>query len=181
MLVKFELNREPVASPRPRFSNFGGYPKAYFPKKYTVEKEIIKDLFVNDNGMKFSEYMGDIDITIKFMFPFPKSSFKGFTGKKMETAKELFCTTSHNQKPDLDNLAKTYLDALNEIAWKDDSSISKLTLEKSWSFTPNVVMIINYVDIDSVEELPYFYDRKVLNEKEFVNKVHEERLAKTKE
>lgn len=33
---------------------------------------------------------------------------------------------------DVDNLAKSYLDGLNGIAWIDDKQVMKLTIEKRW-------------------------------------------------
>lgn len=39
----------------------------------------------------------------------------------------------HRQKPDLDNLAKAVLDALNGIAYEDDSQVSELQLGKAWA------------------------------------------------
>lgn len=35
---------------------------------------------------------------------------------------------------DVDNLAKAYLDGLNQIAWVDDCQVTKLTVEKRWVF-----------------------------------------------
>ena len=39
----------------------------------------------------------------------------------------------HMKKPDTDNLIKAVLDALNGIAYKDDSQIYKITAEKKYS------------------------------------------------
>lgn len=42
------------------------------------------------------------------------------------------------KRPDLDNIAKTILDALNGLAWKDDSQVVSLTISKHWSDAPRV-------------------------------------------
>lgn len=41
--------------------------------------------------------------------------------------------TSHQQKPDVDNLAKAVLDALNGIAFADDSQVGELIVGKRWA------------------------------------------------
>lgn len=35
-----------------------------------------------------------------------------------------------HQLSDVDNLAKSFLDSLNKIAWRDDSQVQKLTIER---------------------------------------------------
>jgi Holliday junction resolvase RusA-like endonuclease len=42
------------------------------------------------------------------------------------------------KKPDLDNIAKAILDALNGVAWHDDSQVVELIVEKCYSFTERV-------------------------------------------
>lgn len=177
MKISFLIPRKPIASPRPKISTYGGYPRAYFPKNYTVEKEMIKDLFVNDFGMSFSTYNGNVEVEIEFYLPLGKT-FKGYNGRKATIATELYATKPHNQKPDLDNLAKTYLDALNEIAWEDDSHISKLSVSKHWSFTPKVIMNINYTDVSKKEDIATAMDKKELEEKELIDNIYKERYGR---
>ena len=38
-----------------------------------------------------------------------------------------------NKKPDIDNIVKIILDALNKIAFKDDNQITKIEVEKRYS------------------------------------------------
>ena len=40
---------------------------------------------------------------------------------------------SPTKKPDIDNITKIILDALNAIAFKDDNQITKLEIEKQYS------------------------------------------------
>jgi Holliday junction resolvase RusA-like endonuclease len=42
------------------------------------------------------------------------------------------------KKPDCDNIAKAVLDALNGIAYYDDSQVVTVTVEKLYSDTPRV-------------------------------------------
>jgi Holliday junction resolvase RusA-like endonuclease len=41
-----------------------------------------------------------------------------------------------NKKPDLDNAAKTVLDALNSRAWRDDVRVTRLLLDRDWTDWP---------------------------------------------
>ena len=52
----------------------------------------------------------------------------------------------HTKKPDLDNMAKTVLDALNGLAYIDDSQIYSLTLFKTYSEQPGTHLIIEEGD-----------------------------------
>lgn len=49
-------------------------------------------------------------------------------------------------KPDLDNVAKVILDALNGIAYHDDSQVSRLLIEKRYAEEPRVEVMIEYVE-----------------------------------
>jgi Holliday junction resolvase RusA-like endonuclease len=44
----------------------------------------------------------------------------------------------HTKKPDIDNLAKAVMDALNGIVWKDDSQICELSAVKIYDVTPGI-------------------------------------------
>jgi Holliday junction resolvase RusA-like endonuclease len=44
----------------------------------------------------------------------------------------------HTKKPDCDNMAKIVLDALNGIAFDDDSQITDLIVHKQYGESPNV-------------------------------------------
>ena len=46
------------------------------------------------------------------------------------------------KKPDVDNITKAILDALNKVAYKDDSAIVKFSVEKYYSNVPRVEVTI---------------------------------------
>ena len=49
------------------------------------------------------------------------------------------------KKPDLDNIAKLALDALNGVCWRDDVQAVELTIRKFWSDEPRLVVEISPV------------------------------------
>jgi Holliday junction resolvase RusA-like endonuclease len=61
-------------------------------------------------------------VTITSLFDIPAS------WSKKKAATTVFCT----KKPDCDNIAKIVLDALNGIAFHDDSQVSCLTVHKHY-------------------------------------------------
>lgn len=47
---------------------------------------------------------------------------------------------NYDKKPDCDNLAKSVLDALNGIAYNDDSQITSLHVVKEYGTQPKVIL-----------------------------------------
>lgn len=72
------------------------------------------------------EYMGEkvLQVAIDAVYPIPKA----FSKAKRKAALEGRLRPS--KKPDCDNVAKAILDALNGVAYYDDSQIVSLTVEK---------------------------------------------------
>ena len=107
---------KPMSSPRPRRASHGG---VYMPKSYQDWKLLF--------GFKIKKLVtmhdGPVIIDLEFNFKKPKSWSKK---KKAEA-------DWHTSKPDMDNLEKSVLDALNGIAYKDDSQVCKVTKEKKWA------------------------------------------------
>ena len=65
-----------------------------------------------------------VEVKIIAFMPIPRSWAKS---KKSAAFEDQF---PHTSRPDADNLAKTVLDALNGLAWDDDSQIVSLTVDK---------------------------------------------------
>lgn len=125
----------PVAKGRPKFSKYG---HTYTPKKTAdYEKYIAEHYKEVGPGM----FEGPVYIKLIFQMPIPKSYPKW---KLKAIQKGIF---KYDKKPDLDNLAKSVLDALNGIAYEDDSNITQLTLVKRYSQFPGVKMTIRE-DVD---------------------------------
>lgn len=83
-----------------------------------------------------------------FILPIPKSF------SKKERAKALWMSTP-KVKPDVDNMLKFYLDAANEVLWKDDKDITVLTGQKSYGEEPKTIIKITgkkHMDVDEKAE-----------------------------
>lgn len=116
----------PVGKGRPRFRIFQGHVSTYTPAKTKkAEQEIIRQLQETYNVPPLT---GPLKVSFKFYMPMPKS----WSRKKKESMIEEFCTT----KPDLDNLIKTYCDAMNGVVFEDDKQIVMVTAFKVYSYEP---------------------------------------------
>jgi Holliday junction resolvase RusA-like endonuclease len=116
---------DPVAQPRPTISTRGGFARAYVDAKHPIHayKQAVRLAYVNAGGEVIE---GPVEVKITCWFSRPKSH-----SKKRSVAPEPKIT-----KPDLDNVGKAILDALNEIAYNDDGQVYRLTVEK-WHVGPN--------------------------------------------
>lgn len=113
---------EPVAKARARIGQYG----AFTPKK---TKEFEKTLFflIKNNMLKndIKIVEGPVSVEIIFYFKYPKSYKKIFSEEKIDIRKMT--------RPDIDNLAKSVLDAMNGVVYKDDGQIWKITCSKVYS------------------------------------------------
>jgi len=121
---EFEVLGEIKGKERPRYNpcNYNSK-KPYTPPKTKYFEYEIKFQFTN----KYPEYKpleGRIRATIVSQFQVPKST------SKIKTKEMLEERISPTKKPDIDNITKIVLDALNKIAYKDDTQVTELMVQK---------------------------------------------------
>lgn len=121
----FTVDGAPVAKGRPRFARRGSFVTTYTPKNTAAaENQIAKEAL---------QYIPEpitepVALRIVFYMPIPKS----YSKKRSEALKN----APHIKRPDVDNLAKLVLDALNGIAWAGDSQVYSMSVEKRYSDMP---------------------------------------------
>jgi Holliday junction resolvase RusA-like endonuclease len=120
----------PFAKQRPRASRRGRFTTMYTPKETVNYENLVKYSYFEQNGSKKLD--GPLKAEITGTFPVPKS-----VSKKKEQ-QMLNGEIRHTKKPDCDNMAKIVLDALNGIAFDDDSQITDLIVHKQYGESPNV-------------------------------------------
>lgn len=128
-MVKFTIPGEPMAKQRPKHGNGN----TYTPDKTVNYETFIKEIYISGSNNRFD---GEIEINVKAYFKIPKSESK--KRKKAMEMQEIRPT----KKPDGDNILKIICDALNNIAYHDDSHIVKATVEKLYSEIPRVEVIL---------------------------------------
>ena len=134
--VTILIEEKAIPKGRPRFVRRGNFVQAYTPEKtHDYEKRIAQIYKERIN----EKYEGPIKILIKVEIKPAKSLSK----KKTQ---ELIEKQWHEQKPDVDNLAKAILDGLNGTAYVDDSQIQELDVVKCWSFRDCVTLQIEKIN-----------------------------------
>lgn len=124
MFYEFEVPGKITGKGRPRVNTMTAI--AYTPTKTKDYEELIKQYFIiKHRGVEPLE--GRIGVTIKAFIGVSKST------SKKEKLEMLEGNISPTKKPDIDNIAKIVLDALNKLAFKDDNQITKLNVEKVYS------------------------------------------------
>lgn len=110
--VFFTVKGEVMGKPRPRVNRNG---RVWTPKKFTDCENRIAEAYLAEGGGLMD---GEIRIEIDVFRSLPKSR-----PKKVESEPDTL-------KPDPDNIAKLVLDALNGVAYRDDSQVTQLEVTK---------------------------------------------------
>ena len=135
--IKFEVLGKPVAKARPRLSK-AGY--AYTPTKTVNYENLVRYTFQSEFPYH-KPFTGVIEANITAIFEIPKSYTKKKTKELLETH------NNYSHKPDLDNIAKIILDSLNGIAYRDDSQVTILHLNKESGEQAKVIVEIKEVEL----------------------------------
>ena len=120
----FIIPGECVPKKRPKFSTHKNFVRTYTPAETANYENFVKICFMNDDNCKKIESKVAIEAIIEIHRKIPKSASKKRQQAMLEN--EIKPTT----KPDIDNCAKSILDALNGIAYDDDGQIAKLEVTK---------------------------------------------------
>ena len=134
-MIQFEILGKPVAKGRPRLGRYG---HTYTPQKTVQYENLVKVTFMNEYRNHIP-YEGYIEADIKAIFEIPKSYSKKKTKELLETS------NNYDHKPDLDNIAKIILDSLNGLAYKDDSQVTVLHINKQYGEQAKVVVTLKEI------------------------------------
>ncbi|ADV46443.1 RusA family crossover junction endodeoxyribonuclease [Nitratifractor salsuginis] len=133
----------PVPAPRPRVTKSG----AYMPESYRNFKRIIGYLARRQLKAPFT---GAVKMNILFQFKKPKSWSKA-------KRKRAFW---HTQKPDKDNLEKSIKDALEGIAYRNDSAVASGSIHKVWGDCNRIVVELEDLSDEERPEMFYQYAKE---------------------
>ena len=123
---------------RPRFTGVGKFGRAYTPKE-TVHYEALVRLAYQQKYNSKEPMTGPLSLAVVCWFPVPKS------WSKKKRAEALL----YAGKPDADNIIKAIGDALNGVAFADDSQIADVRCVRMYSgdLAGNAVPICNGLDV----------------------------------
>ena len=126
MVYVIDIPGEPVAKARPRATRTG---HIYTPSKTKHQEAEIALAWVRKYGDTKTEKPVSIEITF-----FMKKSLK---------SKDRYV----QKRPDIDNLIKTVLDGLNNVAYKDDKQVYCIKAVKQWG-EPSTKVMLEVLDND---------------------------------
>jgi len=130
-MINFKVFMNPVAKARARTVVNNGRVHSYTPQSTKDAENAIAWACVEEQNPDCYPKGIALKMTIVFVLPKPK-----YLGLKPALP---------TKKPDLDNLTKTVLDALNGLAYEDDSQIVELILRKEYGIIPLIEITIEEV------------------------------------
>ena len=132
MTIEFTIPGAPQGKERPRFTKNG---IAYTPARTKEYEKLVSWAYKTAaHGVMLS---GPVRAKIVAVYKIPHSWSK----RKQAEAEEMSLLPL--TRPDLDNVAKAVLDALNGIAYKDDSSVVDLRISKCYGAIPCVAVLLS--------------------------------------
>lgn len=135
--IRFTILGEPKGKGRPRFNTHTGH--AITPKD-TVNYETLAHMeyMKQCENFRFPED-AMLDMRIKAFYSIPKSKSK----KVKESMRKHIVRPT--KKPDMDNVIKIIADALNQVAYRDDTQIVDCQCRKFYSEEPRVEVSIKQI------------------------------------
>ena len=124
MIIKFEVPGPAIGKQRPRFTRRRFGVATYTPQRtMDYQKKVVNAYKEVSEGRKLS---GSIKADICAVFEPPKSA------SKKNRQGMLDGEIPYTKKPDIDNIAKSVLDGLNDIAYDDDSAVDEIHVYKTY-------------------------------------------------
>ena len=139
--VSFTVPGPPKGKARARTVHTGGRTFSYTPERTVLYENLVKTCFCQTRAQPFNADE-KLRANIIAYYPIAKSSSKK---KRQQMLAGLIRPT---KKPDLDNVIKSILDALNKVAYHDDTQIVSLSVEKFYSDSPRVEVSISNLEND---------------------------------
>lgn len=130
-IIRITVPGQPQGKGRARVCLRGGYARAYTPDSTAAYENLIK-LAYGNRGI--SVVPVELAVTAYYRIP------KAFSKRKRNEA--LSGLVRPQTKPDIDNVVKVVCDALNKVAYNDDTQVVKIVAEKYYGETPGLVIEI---------------------------------------
>lgn len=136
--IHFTVPGPPKGKARARTVHTGGHTFSYTPEGTVLYENLVKTCFYQTKAQPFNADE-ELRANIIAYYPIAKSASKK---KRQQMLAGLIWPT---KKPDLDNVIKSILDALNKVAYHDDTQIVSLSVEKFYSDSPRVEVAISSI------------------------------------
>ena len=134
-MVHYRVQGLPVGKGRPRFRRVGNFMRVHNEKKTEDYENLVR--FESMQAMGSTDPIeGSVGVYLYFRLPIPQS----YSKKRVEAC--LSGSERPLKRPDLDNLAKSVLDGMNGIVFKDDCQIVSLHCAKVYGSEAGVDILV---------------------------------------
>ena len=134
-MVMYTVYGEAIGKQRPRFVRRGNHVSTYTPEKTKTYEDEIR--YMARAAMGASPPLETpVTVAIYIRVEIPKS----FSKQKRKDALEGILKPT--KKPDIDNIAKCFLDGMNGIVYQDDKQVINLHVTKVYAETPAVEIMV---------------------------------------
>jgi crossover junction endodeoxyribonuclease RusA len=129
------VDRKPVPQPRPRITRRGP-PRAYVPSDHPVHefRSAIAKAALSAGAFPTTK---PVVLSVSFLFARPKSHLRNGVPKDGSPLVP---------QADVDNLAKSVMDALTAVAYADDKLVMRLTTEKRYATVDRVTVRVHHAE-----------------------------------
>ena len=134
--VSFIVFGTPVGKGRPRFRNTGKFVQTYTPKKTGDYEDTVRTSARAAMGSE-KPLETPVSVYLYIRLPIPASYSKKRTQDCIDGIER------PAKKPDIDNVAKAVMDAMNGIVYRDDCQIVDLHIAKVYAVTPAVEVVVS--------------------------------------
>ena len=135
LMVNFTVYGPPQGKARPRFRKIGNFVQTYTPAKTKSYEDEIK-MFAKAAMGATEPLETPVEVFLYIRNTVPAS----YSKKRTEAC--LSGQEKPTKKPDLDNVAKAYLDAMNGVVYKDDCQIISLHVTKVYAEIAAVEVLV---------------------------------------
>jgi len=134
-MVTFRVEGPPQGKGRPRFSTRGGFVKTYTPQTTVTYENMIKA-----SAMVAMGASEPLESPIAVFLHVTKAIPASYTKKRIEAC--LSGSERPTKKPDIDNILKCYLDAMNDVVYLDDKQVVTIHATQVYGTFPVVEVLV---------------------------------------
>ena len=139
-MLTYMVEGNPVGKGRPKFARRGSFVSTYTPTKTRDYETVIND--AARKAMGLNELLETpVTVAIYITVPIPQSYSKKRTQACLNGSEKPI------KKPDIDNISKCFLDAMNGAVYHDDSQVLTLHITKVYG-TVGMVEVMVREDLD---------------------------------
>ena len=125
--VTFHVPGKPQGKARAKTFHTNGITRTVTPERTVLYENLIKEQYMHHAEGLYLDYGTPVTLRIVARFLPPNSASKAFKKRMLEG--EVFPL----KKPDMDNIVKVVSDALNGVAYHDDTQVVLVVAKKAYS------------------------------------------------